>query len=72
MVDYKDKELFSLLVLSDSCDKFCIENKLNSPIVTTINKEGNKTFKELNIQFLASSAYAYTVGKNTLEQKMNK
>ncbi len=52
--------------------KFCMENNLNNPIVTTINKEGNKTLKELNIQFLPSSTYAYTVGKNTLEGKKNK
>ena len=49
--------------------KFCIENNLNNPIVTTINKEGNKTYKDLNIQFIPSSTYAYTVGKNTLERK---
>jgi len=52
--------------------KFCVENGLNNPIVTTISKEGNKIFNRLNIQFLPSSAYAYTVGKNILEQKMNR
>ncbi len=49
--------------------KFCIENNLNNPIVTTINKEGNKNIRGLNIQFLPSSTYAYTVGKNTLERE---
>jgi len=52
--------------------KFCVENNLNNPIVTTINKEGNKNIRELNIQFLPSSTYAYTVGKNTLERKRKK
>ncbi len=52
--------------------KFCVENNLNNPIVTTINSEGNKNFNNLNIQFIPSSTYAYTVGKNTLERKKNK
>ncbi|WP_335967015.1 ATP-binding protein [Galbibacter sp. PAP.153] len=51
--------------------KFCTESNLNYPIVTTINKEGEKEYKELNIQFLPSSAYAYTVGKNSLDKKKN-
>src|SRR5690606_18677596 len=49
--------------------KFCTENKLNDPIVTTIDKEGSKDVRELNIQFLPSAAYAYTVGRNTLDKK---
>lgn len=52
--------------------KFCVENNLQTPIVTTINKEGSKQFKELDIQFLSSSAYAYTVGRNTLIKRVNK
>lgn len=51
--------------------KFCTETSLNYPIVTTIDKEGEKEYKELNIQFLPSSAYAYTVGKNSLDRKKN-
>jgi predicted AAA+ superfamily ATPase len=51
--------------------KFCIESKVNDPIVTSIDKEGSKEFKDLNIQFLPASAYAYTVGRNTLEKKKN-
>lgn len=49
--------------------RFCQENNLNFPIVTTLNKEGEKQYKELNIQFLPSASYAYTVGKNSLEKK---
>ena len=52
--------------------KFCVENNLQTPIVTTINKEGSKQFKQLDIQFLPSSAYAYTVGRNTLIKRANK
>lgn len=51
--------------------KFCTGIGLNYPIVTTIDKEGEKEYKELNIQFLPSSAYAYTVGKNSLDRKKN-
>ena len=47
--------------------KFCLENKLNNPIVTTIDKEGTKKHKELSIQYLPASAYAYSIGKITLE-----
>lgn len=58
----KPKELKSLI-------KFCKENKLINPIVTTINKEGEKEIEEINIQYIPSSSYAYTVGKNTLDIK---
>lgn len=46
--------------------KFCIENGVDNPLVTTIDKEGETEFKGIKIQYLPSSAYAYTVGKNTL------
>ncbi len=49
--------------------RFCTESKLNNPIVTTIDKEGEKKYQNLNIQFLPASSYAYTVGQNTLEKK---
>ena len=52
--------------------KFCMENHLNDPIVTTIDKEGENNYKEINIQFLPSSSYAYTVGRNTLNMKKYK
>jgi len=51
--------------------KFCAENKLNRPIVTTIDKEGIKEHEGLTIQFFPAAAYAYTVGRNTLDRKMN-
>lgn len=49
--------------------KFCLQNKLDYPIVTTIDIEGIKTHKELNIQYLPAAAYAYTVGKDTLDKR---
>ena len=61
----KPKELKSLI-------KFCHENNLQSPIITSINKEGNFEYNGLNLQFIPSSSYAYTVGKKTLEMKKNK
>ena len=52
--------------------KFCKENNLQSPVVTSITKEGNIEFNGINLQFIPSSSYAYTVGKKTLEMKKNK
>ncbi len=52
-----------------SLHKFCTENNLDRPIVTSINKEGIVKYKEKSFQFMPASAYAYTVGKRTLEQK---
>lgn len=49
--------------------KFCIENDLDSPIITTINEVGVVPFKELAFQFFPASAYAYTVGRRTLQNK---
>ncbi|HET8855568.1 MAG TPA: ATP-binding protein [Salinimicrobium sp.] len=49
--------------------KFCSENNLTDPIVTTIDKEGSIQYKGLNMQFLPASSYAYTIGHNTLEEK---
>lgn len=49
--------------------KFCVENGLDSPIVTSINQEGSVQYKEKSFQFIPASAYAYTVGRRTLEQK---
>ena len=59
----KPNDLKSLL-------KFCNENNLNSPIVSTIDKEGLKENKGLLIQFFPAASYAYTVGRNTLDKKI--
>ena len=52
-----------------SLHKFCFQNEIIDPLVTTIDKEGKIKNKKLNIQFLPAAAYAYTVGLNTLEKK---
>lgn len=54
-----------------SLHKFCTEHKLNSPIVTTIDKEGVRKHNGLSIQFFPAASYAYTVGRNTLDRKGN-
>lgn len=60
----KPNELKSLI-------KFCKQNDLTSPVVTSINKEGNIHYNGINLQFIPSSSYAYTVGRKTLEMKNN-
>jgi predicted AAA+ superfamily ATPase len=56
------KELKSLL-------SFCTENGLRQALVTTIDKAGLVNFRNLQIQYLPASVYAYNVGKNTLESQ---
>ncbi|MCG9879359.1 MAG: ATP-binding protein [Bacteroidia bacterium] len=48
---------------------FCEENNLKEALVTTIDKTGSKEYKEIQIQFIPASVYAYNVGKNTLESQ---
>lgn len=50
--------------------KFCTENNLKNPVVTTIDKEGIKEYNGLSIQFFTAAAYAYTVGRNTMNRKV--
>lgn len=52
--------------------KFCSENNIDNPIVTTIDKEGNLVCRGLTIQYFPAAAYAYTVGRKTLEMKKNR
>lgn len=58
----KPRELKSLI-------KFCKENEIETPIVTSISKEGEIEYDGIHFQFLPSSAYAYTVGRNSLDAK---
>lgn len=59
------KELKSLI-------NFYLENDIKTPIVTSISKEGEVVHSSGRIQFLPSSAYAYTLGKNSLDMKIRK
>lgn len=63
---YYDKptELKSLI-------RFCEQNKFNATLVTTINITGNKTLGDLNVTYVPASVYAYNIGVNTLDQKLN-
>lgn len=58
----KPAELKSLI-------RFCKENDLNNPVVTTIDKTGDKEVDGVNVQFLPSAAYAYTVGHRSFKMK---
>jgi uncharacterized protein len=59
----KPGELKSLL-------SFCQQNKLESAIVTTIEKEGIIKINDINLDFVPAATYAYVVGCNTLRQKL--
>ena len=61
----KPKELKSLV-------QFCDENQLSSALVTTIDKQGKQEINNVLLQYFPAAAYAYTVGKNTLEMKRRK
>lgn len=49
--------------------QFCEGNKLNSALVTTIDAEGMREQKGIELIFVPAAIYAYVVGVNTLDQK---
>lgn len=51
---------------------FCVKNKLNSAMVTTIDKESEVVRNGLKIVFVPAALYSYVVGLNTLDQKRKK
>jgi predicted AAA+ superfamily ATPase len=61
----KPNELKSLI-------SFCNKNELNSALVTTIDKEGSLEYNGVNLIYVPSAIYAYTVGKNIIEHKQKK
>jgi predicted AAA+ superfamily ATPase len=61
----KPNELKSVL-------SFCEENKLQDAFVTTIDKEGKQKYKDVLLQYFPAAAYAYTVGRIMLEEKMKR
>lgn len=61
----KPRELKSLI-------QFCKENKLNRALVSTIDKSGVQHVDDIEIHYHPAAAYAYTVGKRTLEMKTKK
>jgi uncharacterized protein len=52
-----------------SLTDFCKNNNLQSALVTSINKEGVVNYYGLELTFISSAMYAYTVGANTIERK---
>ena len=48
--------------------KFCKENNLHEALITTISIQEIKKFDGIEFNFIPASAYAYTVGANTLVQ----
>jgi predicted AAA+ superfamily ATPase len=51
---------------------FCLKNKLDRTIVTTIDIEEMKVDDGLTYDFTPSSIYCYTVGRNAIDRKLNK
>lgn len=60
----KPNELKSLL-------EFCKINKLDSGIVTTIDKELSKNHGNIELNFYPAAVYAYVIGANTIKMKTN-
>lgn len=50
---------------------FCKKNKLNSALITTIDKEGVKVEDGIKLYYIPASVYAYVVGYNTLRINEN-
>lgn len=51
---------------------FCKKNKLDTALVTTIDKEGIKDYDGIKLVFVPASIYAYVVGINTIGLKRKK
>lgn len=52
--------------------QFCETNQLTSALVTTIDVEGIREQRGIQLIFVPAAVYAYVVGVNTLEQKLRK
>lgn len=52
-----------------SLHKFCVTNELDNPVVTSIDAQGSVPYKDITFQFIPAAAYAYTIGKRTLQIK---
>ena len=49
--------------------QFCHSNNLREIAVTTLTKSGSITLNNVDIKFVPSSLYCYTVGRNLLEAR---
>ena len=61
----KPNELRSLV-------SFCHKNKLDSALVTTVDKEGKQIIEGITLYFVPASIYAYVVGFNTMGTNINR
>ena len=52
--------------------QFCESNNLSSALVTSIDIEGKREQKGVELIFIPAAIYAYVVGVNTLDQKSRK
>ena len=50
--------------------QFCENNKVNDATITTIDIDGTKDVRGIGLNFIPASLYAYTIGSNTLGQKL--
>lgn len=55
-----------------SLTKFCSQSGLDTALVTTIDKEGVREEGNVRLHYFPSAAYAYTVGRRTLQSKTGK
>jgi hypothetical protein len=58
----KPNELKSLI-------KFCNENEIKQALVTTLTIQQVIVCEDIELTFIPASAYAYTVGANTMQIK---
>lgn len=52
--------------------KFCHSNNLNKATITTLTKTGNIRLENINLEFVPTSIYCYTVGYNLIKGKQDK
>ncbi|MGV3587850.1 MAG: ATP-binding protein [Adhaeribacter sp.] len=53
-----------------SLKAFCIKNDVRHPLITSIDKDGLKEVDSIKFDFIPSSLYCYTLGKNALDNKI--
>jgi hypothetical protein len=55
-----------------SLQYFMEQNSLRRALVTSINETGRKELNGLILDFMPVACYAYTVGRNTINQVLSK
>ncbi|WP_026776620.1 ATP-binding protein [Polaribacter sp. Hel_I_88] len=70
-IKWSNRFVKSLQKLSN-LKSFCLKNKLDRTLVTTLDIEEIKEDDGLTYDFTPSSIYCYTVGRNAIDRKINK